>query len=51
MLGAYLGLQAHNESLHIVADFDADENWITHHVFPTKDLIGITIARDHAAVR
>ena len=40
-----------HEDIHMVADLDADENWITHHVFPSSKWMGVTIARDHDAVR
>ena len=46
-----LNFKYNNETVHSVVDFDAQENWMTHHVFATSDLIGATIAMDEETVR
>ena len=39
-----------NETVHAVADFDADKNWMSHHIFKNSQGDAGTIARDHTAV-
>ena len=46
-----LNFKYNNETVHSVVDFDAQENWMAHHVFATSDLIGATIAMEEEMVR
>ena len=39
-----------SETVHAVADFDADKNWMSHHIFKSSQGDAGTVARDHTAV-